>query len=205
MIGVAAGAALGAGVMTAVAAIPSANGTITGCYVSGSTSLKTLYLIDKDKGQSCPHGFTQLTWNQQGQPGAPGPAGPSGPSGPAGPPGPGAVSFDKTTGTSFSGLLSNTPNSLIVVGDCYADFVDVRIVAPDGTSPIQASGTGSGNSVFPVNVNGLAVAKASSTSDPVDLNVIARPGSSGTFDRIDVHGELGVNGCTFWGTVTPAT
>ena len=48
--------ALGAGVATAVtaASIPSSDGTITGCYVTASNSLKSFYLIDKQSGAHCP-------------------------------------------------------------------------------------------------------------------------------------------------------
>ena len=81
--------ALGAGVATAVtaASIPSSDGTITGCYVTASNSLKSFYLIDKQSGAHCPPGFTEISFNQHGQPGQPGPSGPSGPAGASGAPG----------------------------------------------------------------------------------------------------------------------
>jgi hypothetical protein len=76
----------------AYAAIPD-NGVIHGCYDSGGS----LKVIDTSTVQTCPKGYTSLTWNQtgpQGNTGVSGPAGPKGdtgaigPQGPAGPQGP---------------------------------------------------------------------------------------------------------------------
>ena len=70
---------LGAGTAVALAAIPSADGTIRACYVTtGTPPSGALRVIDE--GQSCAAGEQALTWNQQG------PAGPSGPQGDPGPP-----------------------------------------------------------------------------------------------------------------------
>jgi Collagen triple helix repeat (20 copies) len=83
----------GAAVMAASASIPSASGVITACY-SDTVSSNRFYLIDTDKGQTCPKGYQKISFNQtgpqgpQGIPGSTGPAGPSGPSGPSGAPGP---------------------------------------------------------------------------------------------------------------------
>jgi hypothetical protein len=72
------------------ASVPSANGTITACYVS---RLGTLRVIDVDAGQKCFKGETKLTWNQtgpqgpQGQQGQPGPQGQQGAQGQPGPQG----------------------------------------------------------------------------------------------------------------------
>ncbi len=73
------GCALGAGATVALAAIPSADGVIHGCY---SNTKGTLRVIDDTA--ACTTGETRLTWNQKGQPG---PQGPQGEPGPAGPPG----------------------------------------------------------------------------------------------------------------------
>jgi hypothetical protein len=62
----------------AYAAIPGANGTITGCYKANGS----LRVIDAEAGQTCTSSEQQLTWNQTG------PQGPEGPQGPTGPPGP---------------------------------------------------------------------------------------------------------------------
>lgn len=55
----------------AYATIPDGNGVIHGCY-DRSGSLK---LIDTGAGQSCPKGYTALSWNQSG------PQGPAGANG----------------------------------------------------------------------------------------------------------------------------
>jgi hypothetical protein len=69
----------------AIAAIPSADGTIHACR---KTSNGTIRIIDVEAGQQCQTGEVLLTWNQRGATGPQGPAGPTGPQGPAGPPGP---------------------------------------------------------------------------------------------------------------------
>jgi collagen triple helix repeat protein len=68
----------------AVAAIPSANGTIDACRESRTGAV---ILIDKEAGKTCPSGWVALSWNQRGQTGPQGPAGPPGPVGPVGPQG----------------------------------------------------------------------------------------------------------------------
>jgi type VI secretion system Hcp family effector len=90
-------AALGAGTAVAVGAIPSSDGTITGCYqtVDGTqfnetgptTPYGTLRVIDPSnttdtQASSCESGTeTTITWNQKGPPGAQGPQGPAGQNG----------------------------------------------------------------------------------------------------------------------------
>ena len=95
-IGIAVLAALGgaAAVGTlAIAAVPSADGTINGCY---GPLIGNLRIIDTSKGESCKQGEQAISWNQKGQVGPAGPAGakgatgatgPAGPVGPAGPAG----------------------------------------------------------------------------------------------------------------------
>ena len=78
------GAALLAGGAMAVGAIPTSNGTITGCYSKQTGSLRIV-----DSGKKCGKKETRLTWNQKGVKGADGIAGATGPMGPAGPAGPG--------------------------------------------------------------------------------------------------------------------
>lgn len=60
----------------AAAAIPSADGTITGCFTDKNGSLRIV-----DESTQCGKGEQRLTWNQAGQPGAVGPTGPAGPPG----------------------------------------------------------------------------------------------------------------------------
>jgi type VI secretion system secreted protein Hcp len=79
-------AALGAGGAFAAAAIPGADGTITGCYTSAGGAQGNLRVIDE--GETCGKNETQIKWNQKGQPGDRGPEGPQGPQGPQGQQGP---------------------------------------------------------------------------------------------------------------------
>lgn len=72
-------AAIGAASI-AYAAIPAANGVISGC-VDKTGALK---LIDAEAGVTCGGGKQLVAWNKQGPAG---PQGPQGPQGPAGPPG----------------------------------------------------------------------------------------------------------------------
>jgi hypothetical protein len=78
----------------ALAAIPSANGIIHGCYKQFAGTLR---VIDADAAEKCTSKEKPLAWNAQGPkgdkgdpgpPGPPGPTGASGPPGPQGPPGP---------------------------------------------------------------------------------------------------------------------
>jgi type VI protein secretion system component Hcp len=79
-------AALGAGAAVAVAAIPSADGTIHACYAPGGTSPGQLRVIDADTAR-CATGEETLTWSQQGPIGVQGATGAQGAPGVQGPPG----------------------------------------------------------------------------------------------------------------------
>ena len=81
LLALAAGAVLVVSVGVAYAAIPAADGTIDGCYISGQGQLR---VIDAEGGETCKNNETALSWNEQGAPGATGPAGPAGPQGPKG-------------------------------------------------------------------------------------------------------------------------
>ena len=81
------GVVFGAGV--AFGAIPDSAGVIHGCIVNApSAPLRPLMLNDPSIGQTCPNGYTALSFNQTGPPGPQGPAGPTGPQGPTGATGP---------------------------------------------------------------------------------------------------------------------
>jgi type VI protein secretion system component Hcp len=86
---------LGAGTAVAIAAIPSSDGTIRGCYVTTGTPSGQLRVIDE--GQNCVAGEATLTWNQQG------PTGPTGPVGPQGDPGPPGDSGSGGSGSGGTG------------------------------------------------------------------------------------------------------
>lgn len=68
------------------AAIPSADGTIHGCY---DEARGTLRVVDAEEpgGGRCPDGEEALSWSQQGPTGPAGAQGPAGTPGPAGPTG----------------------------------------------------------------------------------------------------------------------
>jgi hypothetical protein len=68
----------------AYAAIPAANGTITGCYKANGS----LRVVDAEAMQTCTSTEQQLVWNQTGPQGVQGIQGPDGQTGPQGPPGP---------------------------------------------------------------------------------------------------------------------
>lgn len=95
----------------AYATIPDSNGVIHACYGTG----RYLKVIPARSHQSCPKGFTPLSWNQSGPPGLPGipgPAGSPGPqaapgaTGPAGPQGPQGPSG--TTGLQYVAGIPQT-------------------------------------------------------------------------------------------------
>ena len=69
---VAAGALLALAAGVSYAAIPSSNGTITGCVGPNGGDLK---VINAEAGASCSKGQTQLSWNQQGPAGEDGVSG----------------------------------------------------------------------------------------------------------------------------------
>ena len=99
LAGLVLGATLAGGV--AWATIPSANGTIHGCYKTGVGGVD-----DPNKGQlrvvdsasDCKNNETAISWNEKGVPGAvgaTGPAGPAGAKGDTGPAGPQGLKGDQ--------------------------------------------------------------------------------------------------------------
>lgn len=90
-------AALGAGGAIAVAAIPSADGTISACYRTDTDSNGlpgALRVIDESN--ECSGNEQAISWNQQGPPGAQGPQGQKGDQGNKGDQGDGATTPVKT-------------------------------------------------------------------------------------------------------------
>jgi type VI secretion system secreted protein Hcp len=93
-------AALGAGTAVAIAAIPSADGTIHACYATTGTPTGAVRFVDETT-TSCPAGESYVTFNQTG---------PTGPTGPAGPPGLDASPSDTSGGGNFGGTDTGTPS-----------------------------------------------------------------------------------------------
>lgn len=65
----------------AYAAIPSTTGSVYHACVNNTGPLHSVYMIDKDAGESCFGGYTEKTWNQTGPAGATGATGATGPAG----------------------------------------------------------------------------------------------------------------------------
>lgn len=84
-------AALGAGTAIAAGAIPSADGTIHGCYRNGGgPNDGTLRVVDDPS--TCGKNETAISWSQQGPQGPQGPQGDKGDKGDTGPAGPAGAS-----------------------------------------------------------------------------------------------------------------
>ncbi|HEX2047113.1 MAG TPA: hypothetical protein VHF27_05070 [Acidimicrobiales bacterium] len=147
---IAAGGALVAAVVSgglAFAAVPAADGTITGCYHGESGALRVV-----DAASACRNNETAITWSQRGPQGPVGPQGPAGPQGVPGPAGaeghPGATGPTGPAGPAGPAGLSG------------ARFV-----------PLQGSNITNGTTVGFTDVgpgNYVAVASVQSTADPDD-------------------------------------
>lgn len=102
------GAAAAVGASAALASIPAADGTITGCYKENGGKLRVV-----ESEADCESSELAVTWSERGQPGPQGPAGPAGPEGPAGAEGPqgpaGAVNSVTVRSTEQTG--SGTQNA----------------------------------------------------------------------------------------------
>jgi hypothetical protein len=110
---------LGAG-SVAYAAIPSADGVVSGCYAKNGGTLRVV-----DASAPCKTTEMSIAWNQKGQPGAQGPQGPQGPQGAKGEPG--------GLSTVHTGSGSAT-----VTADTYSDVAGVQL--PAGTYQIAGKG-----------------------------------------------------------------
>jgi len=83
-VGAVVGAVLAAGAAATIAAIPSADGVINGCYQKNVGNLR---VIDPSRGDKCRPSEIPIKWSQTGPRGPTGPTGPAGPQGPTGPQG----------------------------------------------------------------------------------------------------------------------
>ena len=94
----------------AFATIPSADGTIHGCY---KKTTKILRVINVEAGQKCRSDEYTLNWNQDGPAGAPGSPGPKGQPGEQGLPGTPSVS-----------IVSSHANNFNISSDTYT-YIDL--------------------------------------------------------------------------------
>lgn len=113
------------------AAIPSADGTMRGCYAKSNGLLGIPFSKGDarivDEGEACRGYEALLFWNQKGQTGATGPAGPAGPTGATGPAGPAGPKGD--TGPSDLYSAESNRETALPAG---SDLVLQREAVPAG-------------------------------------------------------------------------
>ncbi|MGW5147521.1 hypothetical protein [Rhodococcus koreensis] len=152
----------------ALAAIPdSSTGVFTGCVNQQKQFLsnhRTVYIIDKQAGENCSAGYTEETWNAQGQPGPVGPQGAvgpagaqgvqgvpgaTGPTGPQGDPGPAGAAGIVDVQV-FQTDVTIGPDDYHLPGgdDNTWPILDGRLDCPEGRVLINMSGLGTG--MFPL-------------------------------------------------------
>lgn len=150
-------AVLGAGGAFATAAIPGANGEITGCYMSAGGAQGSLRVIDE--GETCGRNETQIKWNQKGVPGDRGPEGPTGPQGPEGPQGPAGANGSEALLIGGEALNSGRARAFVEIDGIKgesrdskaADSIDIQSfsfgVTNSGSTQI-GGGAGAGRASF---------------------------------------------------------
>lgn len=116
---------VGIGASSAAAAIPAANGVISGCYDDKGGELR---VIDAETGTTCSTKETTLSWNEHG------PAGPAGPQGETGPAGPSVlerplqVKYHNVDPLAFVAGLENGPHVSTTVRIANLDTGDAHLV-----------------------------------------------------------------------------
>jgi type VI secretion system secreted protein Hcp len=143
-------AALGAGGALAAAAIPGADGTITGCYTTAGGQQGSLRVIDD--GQACGKNETQIKWNQKGVKGDQGPQGPDGPQGPAGQQGPAGANGSEALLIGGQALNSGRAEGFVEIDGIkgestdskHADAIDIKSFSFGVTNSATVSGSTGG-------------------------------------------------------------
>ncbi len=169
----------------------------------------------------CHHNERVVTWNKAGPQGQQGPqggrglrglagtggaAGAVGGTGPQGPQGPGASSFEATLpeGTTTPTVLSTLANGMTLEGTCEAGKVLVSVTSKE--SNLQAVGTTSdGVTLAPVTANGGGSTISAESATAAALDIVARPGTSAKYERIDIQAIIAGAKCTFTGMLTPSS
>jgi Collagen triple helix repeat (20 copies) len=128
-----------------LAAVPSANGVIYGCYTKSTSAIR---VIDKDV-TNCKQGESLLQWNQTGPQGLMGLTGPAGPAGPTGATG----SVGATGATGPAGATGATGPA----GVALADFVFANGFGfvKDVATPLVAKTVPAGSYVFVATVSSV--------------------------------------------------
>lgn len=122
----------------AYSAIPSTTGSVYHACVNNTGPLHSVYMIDKDAGESCFGGYTEKTWNQTG------PAGPAGATGATGPAG--SSAFVRVTATATP--VANGGDGYIydATASCPTGYVATGGGLKDATTGSRATGIKSGPS-----------------------------------------------------------
>jgi hypothetical protein len=122
--------------------------------------------------------------------------------------GPGATTFSETLNQGTTGgTIETLANGLKVTGTCTNGpanvLVDVRTISGSNTEQVSGTAT-NGGGVFRADQDGTNSIGTVQDTNQVDVDVIARDTTVGTFDRIDVHGAFGLP-CRFWGMIIPSS
>ena len=136
-------AALGAGGAFAAAAIPGADGTVTGCYMSAGGAQGNLRVIDE--GETCGKNETQIKWNQKGVPGDRGPEGPIGPRGPDGPQGPAGANGTEALLIGGQALNSGRAEGFLTIDGIKGESTDSKHAGAIDISSFSFGVTNSGS------------------------------------------------------------
>jgi type VI secretion system secreted protein Hcp len=157
-------AALGAGAAVGVAAIPSADGTITACIANLDGAVR---IIDAEGGVACDvNAEKTITWNQRGPAGPEGPVGPTGPQGAAGLTGDPGSAGSSTTGSSTDSTFSTPPQA----GGPNADmFLKLDGIAGEATDEKHKSQINLTSFAFAVGRGGDGTGSANGVASPKGL------------------------------------
>jgi type VI secretion system secreted protein Hcp len=139
-------AALGAGGAFAAAAIPGADGTITGCYTSAGGAQGNLRVIDE--GDTCGKNETQIKWNQKGVPGDRGPEGPIGPQGPQGQQGPAGANGTEALLIGGEALNSGRAEGHLTIDGIKGESTDSKLAGSIDIKSFSFGVTNSGSTAI---------------------------------------------------------
>lgn len=137
LISIAAGIiALGGAAGGAYAAIPSSSDGVFHACVNNTGPVRSIYMLNKDAGETCIGGYTEKTWNQTGPAGATGATGATGPAG--------SSAFVRVTATATP--VANGGDGYIydATASCPTGYVATGGGLKDATTGSRAGGIKSG-------------------------------------------------------------